>query len=457
MLFLARERPRILSLLSYDEIDEVDCDPMAVVRSIRYRDRLLEGLTVAHPWVSFTGSDRAEIISTYLAPMMCDKQTSQQKHSLLASLLSWYVSDVDDIGLITDFAKEIHIMLEEGKKETWFYLDDLGALADRSRISQQVGFGHLKIDCILTVLQHLSTPVLLLETLERVDDHAMLGIVLKLMCCFAEHGILSTWDERMHDRLLSRLSILESRDTHIALIARLLATSDSRELSKLPLAFFDRIQTSTEKLTSLPQFRVKVTSNAGLLVLVKSWKEDSCSSPLFENKHLWGVFANLADWVAASTPHFCDFATLVQKKLREVEPRLARGLWVWACLPDAVTESYEQRVSFFGKGKSIQKTTDVCAHSRKPGCNLSLCCGRRAMWSASPSFQHATAGCRRPCDEMAAHTQFTACQRAQKICQFAERHSLFDRGERVFESDCYSHIFYSELLIGIVKCLLSLY
>jgi hypothetical protein len=134
-------------------------------------------------------------------------------------------------------AKEVHIMLEEQKTESWIYLDVLGE--ELGLISSE------RTSTVLQQLQHLGTPVLLILALtdrDTIPDRVQ--ITLRLLLCFAEHGISPQFDKKVRASLISGVFIVSQRlqswdpsnhkvHTVTELIARILAQADSKELDDL--------------------------------------------------------------------------------------------------------------------------------------------------------------------------------------------------------------------------------
>jgi len=222
---------------------------------------------------------------------------------------------------------------------------------------------------------------------EILPGSGKVQIVLHLLLCFAEQGISAEFDESVHISLLScfdseLLSCWTTRmpqpwDTithdlssriyqfaidshaicsitllgflsHVAsmnssatashsrnseLTSRILATSDSRELSQLFPSRYGVIETVfslnldiiaycplLERLTRSDQFRSLVTEtlqrHPGLMQTLWSvWMENKSS--FIPNKYLWGVWANLPDWVLSTQPTG-TLVRLIGQKLQEL-------------------------------------------------------------------------------------------------------------------------------------------
>jgi len=283
------------------------------------RGYFLKALKFVDPWVRYIDNtvthDRAQLFSGVLITMLLTEHIPLEHHYFLAQHLVDNArlsrSDVctDDL---FKFAKEVHIMLEVQKTEAWIYLDVLGTQFENCHLS---GDGTL-----LEQLQRLGTPVLLILALtDRDTDLDRVQITLRLLLCFAEHGISSQFDEKVRASLMSgvftvsgRLQSWDSSNDHgkvhtvTNLIARILAQAESIELSNLFCfrSFEDvfKIQNRSdllaycplfERLTESDQLRYLVTSSHLSKSLWSEWMENNGCGMFFENKYLWGVWTNL--------------------------------------------------------------------------------------------------------------------------------------------------------------------
>eukprot|EP00592_Proboscia_alata_P016115 CAMPEP_0194397700 /NCGR_PEP_ID=MMETSP0174-20130528/125689_1 /TAXON_ID=216777 /ORGANISM="Proboscia alata, Strain PI-D3" /LENGTH=442 /DNA_ID=CAMNT_0039193905 /DNA_START=13 /DNA_END=1338 /DNA_ORIENTATION=- len=356
--------PRLTELLTTDEIEQseyVDC--VAFIKglqkgifqttmkrdrfstSMRKRGRFLMVLDYTNPWVRLPDSFLVEMISNILLPMMDDYQTSQEHHLLLASVMSNYDFCIKAQGdLLWEFTRRVHMMLEEGKEEAWFYLD---AVCDYWLLMFYV-VGK-RTHKIVNILQHLGTPLLILDKLERNDPienplsrrrcggdveftNPKVLISLQLMRAFAQCGSLSNWVESDLDRLLDIIGPvwMLNCDFVIRVIAEIFAALDSRELNKLDLPMLlSKIQNSDDvktcisfliRLTSSLQFRDFVTTPRLMNLMLSTWKNHDTFNfwNLLDDDNLLEVWANLAD-VALSSALQSEFVLVAKEKLKELD------------------------------------------------------------------------------------------------------------------------------------------
>ena len=298
-----------------------------VMNTSEKRGYFLKALKFVDPWVRYIDNtvthDRAQLFSGVLITMLLTEHIPLEHHYFLAQHL------VDNARLsrshvCTDdlfkFAKEVHIMLEVQKTEAWIYLDVLGTQLEDCHLSAR----DERDGTILEQLQRLGTPVLLILALtDRDTDLDRVQITLRLLLCFAEHGISSQFDEKVRASLMSGVFTVSGRlqswdssndrgkvHTVTNLIARILAKAESIELSNLFCfrSFEDvfKIQNSSdllaycplfERLTKSDQLRYLVTSSHLSKCLWSEWMENKDNSHgcgiWFENKYLWGVWTNL--------------------------------------------------------------------------------------------------------------------------------------------------------------------
>jgi len=113
--------------------------------------------------------------------IMRDKQTTLEQHSLVAKNTANFPVYIDTNSL-TLLAKEIHAMLEERKPEIVYYSANL--------VQGWRGFNSNEI---ATVLEHLGTPIVLLEKTEESmsykSDYNLISIVKQKLILYQKDNV----------------------------------------------------------------------------------------------------------------------------------------------------------------------------------------------------------------------------------------------------------------------------
>uniref|UniRef100_A0A7S1FMS2 Uncharacterized protein n=1 Tax=Corethron hystrix TaxID=216773 RepID=A0A7S1FMS2_9STRA len=356
-------------------------------------------LIKVNPWATLSHDQRTILISNILLPLAEDGQTSDLLHLLVARNLRLHTFiNVNDT-VVPRFAKMVHVMLQEKSNisASWYYLSSLTKF-----------FAYTQEGRVLTILQHMKTPMLLLNKLESVQmakgimrtDQKRENILLHCLCLFSIHGSLSSWDEETHNRLLSCLRSFEwnpfpkDREAQMSIVARILATLDSREIRKMEVYIFQKfyfLRTQgeieafcplIERLTSSPDFISSVVTHPflvdGLLKFADVPQNNIHSSkPFFHDKHLWGVWNHLFEWMIDSDPsRFLKTSHLFEKNLGTIDQEyaekrgfgksyLALKLKVEQTLMDPTNIRYSQDSirQYFQDGRSVHQTLHDLSNS----------------------------------------------------------------------------------------------
>lgn len=341
--------PCLVQMLSMSQIElskHYNCNCAAfieglqhgVFKSMKKRSRFLEVLIKTHHFAFPPKHFRVEMFSEMLLWMMDDNQTSQEHHMLLARVINEDFFGLETREFFWKFALRVHMMLDEGKEEAWFYLRTIGDWlynGNHSTLDEAM-------ESFMNILQHLTTPLLILDKLEQnkrikrlpsdrdgaveISTKAMkMAISLRFIGIFAQYGRLVEWIERDLDYLLDIIRCVLALDCGCAIgdIANIFTALDSRELNKLDLSMFlSKIQKPNDvktcgpllkRLTSSPQFCDFVTTPRLMNLMLSAWKNDR--NFVFQNPNLWDVWASLAD-VALSTTLHSEFFIIVIEKLQ---------------------------------------------------------------------------------------------------------------------------------------------